>query len=265
MKKLQRVTEVSHLKPHEFNGFLEALDSEGWYVEKVYLESLYREFSDDFFIAYKDKKVLGYILAQKHNDNFAFISNLVIVKEFRLLGFAKELLSYALEHLKGCQIALECDKSSEFLYAKYGFKSYFESVCYIHEVLATPKFLSRTTQKLDAALLSKYNQELLSEKFAKHINFMAEHQDTKFCAIYSEQAVSSYGLSTEYKDGYKVTMMSQNYEELKDIFFSLINLYEVSTKIYVDVTPLEVPMKTLVEELNMKEYSKKSRMYNKVL
>ncbi len=94
---------------------------------------------------------------------------------------------------------------------------------------------------------------------------MAKHQGIRFCAIYTDSDVSSYGLSLKYKDGYKVTIMSKSYEELKDIFFSLISVYDVSTRVYIEVTALEALIKKIVDELKMKEYSRKSRMYNKLL
>lgn len=264
---LKEITiKILNLAPNEFPQLLNALSLEGWYLQNVHLESLYKEFKDDFFCIHNENKIIAFIVAIKYTNEFGFVSNFVVSKEFRELGFGTKLFEHALYHLQGCQIALDCQRSNESFYKKYGFSTYYDSVYYLYEKQEIKNSIfNGITNIVDAKSLNIYNKELLSQSFANHIQSIATHKDTEFRAIYNENKISSYSLATKYLDGYKLVIASQSYEEIKEIFFALIHIYPLKTKIYLEVTKVDFFLVKLCQLLNMKEFSRKSRMYNKVL
>lgn len=255
------------LQKDEFSELIQTLENENWYVEKFHLESLYLEFKDDFFVALLDATVVGFIQALRYSDDFAFISNLIIKKEFRSRGFSKELFSYAMHHLAKRQVALECAKSSEDFYIKNAFTSYYDSVYYIYEVQEKISFTSqqKVSAKLNEKSLYLFNKKLMQEKFSRYLNTIIISNKSIFRAIYNEKKISSYALSTKYKDGYKFSIFSKDNEESLALFLNLSKNYPELTKIYMEVTKLESSLLSIIEVLKMKEYSRMTRMYNKVL
>ncbi len=258
---------ITKLQKKEFPQLLNALYLQGWYLENVHLESLYKEFKENFFCIHIDKKPIAFILAIKYTQRFGLISNFVVLKKFRKHGFGAKLFKYALQHLEGCQILLECEKDKEAFYKNYGFSTYYDSVYYFYEKKENHDFTSNKTIKsvINTKLLNKYNTKLLSQNFANYLENIIKHKDTKLRVIYQGSTISDYGLSTKYLDGYKLAIASQNYEEVKELFFSLINKYPLKTKIYIEITDLEQPLVKLCQFLKMKEFSRKSKMYNKIL
>ena len=99
---------------------------ENWSVEELHGLCQYKLYPNDFFIASKQEQLIGFILAMRHNASFGFISNFIIVKEFRGQGYGKELFSHALKHLGTRQIALDSIKGKEKFYQSFGFQSYFD-------------------------------------------------------------------------------------------------------------------------------------------
>ncbi len=211
--------EIKKLENYHYSKFIDAIELEGWYIEEAYLESLYLEFPNDFFVAFNNKTIVGFISALKYSDEFGFISNFIILKEFRSLGYGKILFEHALLHLKNRQIALECIRKQESFYKKYEFKTYYDSIHYVHTI--------KTKVQV--------------------------------------QTLCSSDSCTSYKDGYKVTIDSSSNEDTLNIFYTLIKDFKVGTKIYIKCSPLDKSLLYVVKKLNMKEFSRMSKMYNKIL
>lgn len=260
---------ISTLKDSEFIPFLRTLAKEDWYVEKLHIESLYKEFHEDFFIAYRDNSLVGVISALRYTENFGFISNFVILKKFRFQGFGKQLFEHALKHLGSRQIALECKKNQEKMYRGYGFQTYYQ-VKYFKSLRGSQIDDSmptniQTTNKHNAHTLFAYNKEMISSKFAKYMNHIVKNPQTTFQAIYKDSMLHAYGLCTVYKDGYKLVIESKSMEEAHALFLKLIEKIEVSTPIYIEIADTEKHLLGLVDLLKMEEDSTLQRMYNKIL
>lgn len=210
---------IKILREEYYSKFIAILRLEGWYIEENYLKSLYKEFQDDFFIAFHDNTPVGFISAIKYSDELGLISNFIILKKFRSLGYGKILFKYALAQLGNRQITLECTKEQESLYKKYNFKAYYDCIHYVYTIkthIQVPNF-------------------------------------------------ASYNLCTNYNDGYKVTITSKSNEDALNIFHTLIKDFKIGTKIYIKCSPLDKSILYVVNKLNMKEFSRMSTMYNKVL
>lgn len=80
-----------------------------------------------YYLAYKDKEVVGYCGVQPQQDRL-FLSKLYVVKEMRGKGISSQLFSYALEQAKRQQLSaiyLTCNKYNEHslqVYAHKGFR-----------------------------------------------------------------------------------------------------------------------------------------------
>lgn len=257
--------EVKQLQEHEFTLFLDALSLQGWEIQNIHLSSLFKVFQNDFFIARKDTKVIGFISALKYTYNFGFISNFIILEEFRSLGYGKELFNYALEHLKNCQITLECKKNQQAFYKAFDFTYYYDSVYYLYEVGEALTSSLKTTSHLDKEKFIAYHEALLPQKYIHHLSNVAQDQKSDFMAIYNENTLSSYGMCFNYKDGYKIILSAKTYEENVALFSSLTKKFKKETKVYMEATVLETELMNLVEDLGMQEHSRMSKMYNKVL
>lgn len=259
--------DIQILQEDDFPQFLELLSTEDWYVEKTHLTLLYQEFPNDFFIAKVDNIPIACVVALRYTELFSFISNFVVLKKYRSLGYGKELFNFALGHLFSRQIAFECDADTMGFYTDFGFQSYYDNVVYLYKVQGDEVFfkVSKLSKEIDLELLYEHNQKLLGEKFSKHINRVAQHQDTKTSFLLQEGKILSYGLRTPYKNGYKVMIASKNLEEVEALFFALIENCTQETKIYIEATPLEAEVLEFIHLQNMQEYSRKLRMYNKVL
>ncbi len=249
--------DIKVLKAHELEFIFKHVKLEGWDVEELHIRCQYKAHPKDFFIAYKDNKAIGFILAIKHSDYFGFISTLLVLKEFRKNGYGTELLQYGIKHLAGCQIALNSVKNKESLYEKFGFKSYFDQINYKFIVGSIVKDVSHTLDDFDSKLSlngrSKYEECIFTNK------------NIRYKAITANNIISSFGISSKYLDGYKVVINSKNIDEALSLFFELIKEFDNGDAIYIESTKMEAVTIRLVKYLNMIEYSSLTRMYNKVL
>jgi len=227
-------------------------------VEEQHISCQYKINPDDFFIAYKDKNLIGFIVALKQSDDFGFISTLIVLKEFRRLGYAKLILDFALEHLGQRQIALDCDFKYKKLYERVGFKSYFD----LHKFLYITRTTSQSTKHFTFIDYAKCTSQ---NKHNPYIQCLLSNQDTSYKAILQDDIVASYGLSFKYKDGYKVVIDSNDYEEVKAIFSELIKEFDEGICIYIDATKLNPIFLNLANDFEMIEYTRFARMYNKVI
>ncbi|WP_455756918.1 GNAT family N-acetyltransferase [Sulfurimonas sp.] len=250
---------IKQLNKEQLPLLLNALELESWHVETADINCLYANFSKGFLIAYSDDTVVGFISAIKYSENFGLISNFVVLKEFRTRGFGRELFNHAMSLLDGCQIALESSIEDEYIYVKKGFKSYYDSIYYCFHIDKKSYFANNFNIK------NFLDEKEISDKYSIYLNCVASHKDTIVKAIYNDEKLSSYGLCTQHGDGYKVVISSKDNDETLAIFFSLIEKFELSTKIYIEVTKLDANLINIVNLLKMKEHSKKRKMYNKIL
>jgi len=118
------------LKKDELALLYSYSQKEGWDTEEIHTNSLYAAHPNDFFIAYENEELIGFILAVKHNNKFGLISNLLVLKEFRRRGYGKTLLEFGVEYLENRQIALDSIKGKEAFYETIGFRAYFDTITY---------------------------------------------------------------------------------------------------------------------------------------
>ena len=257
---------ITQLQKNEFPLFLDAIRLENWHLEIIHLESLFKEFPHDFFIAKKGNDIVGFITALQHTSNFGFISNFIILKRFRSLGFGKRLFNFALNYLGDAQITLECKKNQESFYEAFNFTSYYDSINYVYSIKDEYSTTLESTSHFNEEKLFEYHKAHLPQKYIQHLSSIIKHDDTLFEAIYNDETkLSSYGICMPFADGYKVILSSSNYQEAINMFFNFMNSFDKATKIYLVVTKLEPMLIKMVENLEMKEYSRMSKMYNKVL
>ncbi|MBL4730376.1 MAG: GNAT family N-acetyltransferase [Sulfurimonas sp.] len=261
--------EIKQLNNSQFSSLLDALRREDWYIEKVALESLFDIFSDDFFIAYKNNSIVGFIVALRYTEKFGFISNFVILKKFRSKGYGKILFEHALAHLNTRQIALDVDKKQENFYKKYDFKTYYINSYYKHfiKIRIKDSTFKQTgiTDKLQKKDIQAYTEKIISKKYAHYIQKVLDDKNTLFRALYKNKTLLAYAFCTQYKDGYKCIVSASTYEEVSILYFHLCNAIKLNTHIYIEVTSLESNVLKLVDLLKMKEVSQRKRMYNKIL
>jgi len=250
-----KMLNVKRLKENDFSHFIHSLYDEGWLVEELYLKFLYNEFQNDFFIASLKNEVVGFISAIKKKQDLGIISNFIIMKKFRSRGFGKQLFSHALQHLNNRQITLECTSKQESFYIPFGFSTYYDSIFYV--------YTTHTTFAKNKSVSSFFDKEKIS--LSKEIACIQEDVSTLFRAIYHTNKLSSYGVCTPYNDGYKIIISSLSEEEALALFLALLNPLEIGTKIYIEVSPLELPQLNVVKVLKMTEFSRIHKMYNKVL
>jgi len=231
---------------------------EGWDSEEIHTVSLLKTQPDDFFIAYKDEQLIGFIVAIKHSNSFGFISTFLVLKEFRGLGYGKIIFQHALQHLDGCQIALESIIDKQFIYEKIGFVSYFYVVTY--------KFVKGSIiMKESATPIMDLEKKLSLDGQTPYMKDLLLSEGVNYKAIKKEALISSFAYSFKYVDGYKVTIDSDDVNEAVVLFFALVENFENGTNIYLQATKLSPLLLALVEALKMSEYSKLVRMYNKVI
>lgn len=256
---------IKPLQINEFSQLIDALKEQNWYLDRVYLKALYETFSNDFFIAKKDEHTVGFISALPYSTKFGFISNFIILREFQSLGYGTFLFSFALQHLKGLQIALDVKQNTNFLYEKYGFKTYYDVTTYIYKV---QKDVTKT-KELQTPFIEKdfllFNENINEQKYTQTILQIIKKSTSKYNAQYKDGVLVSYGLSSPYHDGYKMSIVAQQNEDALSLFQSLIASLSVNTKIYIEATPLNASVLYVVNELKMEVCFKMKRMYNKVL
>ena len=228
---------------------------EGWDTESIHSQTLFHLHPHDFFIAIKQKQVIGFIIALKYSSTFGFISNLLILKEFRGLGHGQELLSYALKHLKGCQIGLDSIVEKETIYQKFGFKSYFDLITY--------KFFTGSVMlsKSDLKVIDFDEIFSLKEKDS-YMKEMISNKNISYKSIKKENQETSFAFSFSYIDGYKIHIESKDINEALTLFFALANLHNEGTVIYLQSSLLTPMIQAIVELLKMQVHTKYVRMYN---
>ena len=257
---------IRELQQNELTSFFTSFENEGWDNELAHIACLFQSYPNDFFIAYMDKVLVGFILAVKESEIFGTISNLLVLKEFRSQGFSKELLSFALIHLDGCQIAIESMQGKEAIYETFGFKPYYESSLFSFK----PRIILLYTSHIkvrDVNLPSflECNKRLNSLKKTSYLSCIFNSNSTLCKAVYKDQLISSYAILFPYKDGYKIALASSDINESLSLFSNLMQGLEDSIPIYVDISQLEPFKFPLIDLLNMKKISTTTKMYNKIL
>ena len=254
------------LQNNEFNYFLDACTYEGWDIDLTHTKCLFENYPEHFFIAYSDDNIVGYVLAIKESDEFGIVSNLLVLKEYRLQGYAKEILEFALKHLGNRQIAIDSVKGVEGLYEKFGFKSYYESSVF-HFLTGKIKLPSSHINVSDVSLkdLLDYDKKHNSLKKHSYTSCLFNAEDTSYKAVYNNSDISSYALRLKYKDGYKIVISSNEINEAVTLFFSFLDGILDSTHIYMQIPETDKLQLALAELLEMTKLSSTTKMYNKVL
>lgn len=257
---------IRELQHNELTSFLTYFENEGWDNELAHIECLYQSYPNDFFIAYHDNALVGFILAVKESEIFGTISNLLVVNEFRSQGFSKELLSFALIHLDGCQIAIESMQGKEKIYEAFGFKSYYESSLFSFN---TPIILQADSHikvsDVDLSSFLECNKRLNSLKNISYLTCICNSNSTICKAVYKDQLISSYAILFPYKDGYKIALASSDINDSLSLLSNVTQGLEDQIPIYMDISQLEPFKLALVDLLNMKKISTTTKMYNKIL
>lgn len=255
---------IRELKQNELAFFLTSFENEGWDNELTHIACLYESYPNDFFIAYKDEVLVGYVLAVKESEIFGTISNLLVLKEFRSQGFSKELLSFALKHLDGCQIAIDSIQGKEKIYAAFGFKPYYESSLFSFNSSITIHTNSNITVS-DVSLPSFLECNKNSLKNTSYISCIFNSNSTLCKAVYKDQLISSYAILFPYKNGYKIVLASSDIDESLSLLSNLTQDLEYSRSIYMEISQIEQLNAVLVNLLNMEKISSTIKMYNKIL
>lgn len=255
---------IRGLKQNEFASFLTSFENEDWDNELSHIVCLYESYPNDFFIAYEDEVLVGFVLAVKESEIFGTISNLLVLKEFRSQGFGKELLSFALKHLGGCQIAIHSIQGKENFYEAFGFKSYYESSLFSFNSSITIHANSNITLS-DVSLPSFLECNKSSLKNTSYISCIFNSNSTICKAVYKDQLISSYAILFPYKNGYKIVLASSDIEESLSLLSNLTQDLEYSSSIYMEISQIEQFNVALVNLLNMEKISSTTKMYNKIL
>ena len=250
--------QIKTLQEDELPLLFHNTNTEGWDNEALHTTALFHAHTNDFFIAYKEKKLIGFIIAIKYSDKFGFISSFLVLKEFRGLGYGKEIFTFAVKHLECCQIALDSVVGKESLYKQYGFKTYF--------TVNTYKFSngSVTLPHTDFKVVD-FDKKLSLKNKDNYMKEMILSKSTNYRAIKHKKVISSFAMSFRYVDGYKLHIESENINEALTLFFTLVNIHKDGTAIYLQASPLSPMLEAIVELLKMKEHSRFTRMYNFVL
>jgi len=231
---------------------------EGWHNEELHTRALYKAHPNDFFIAYKKKKLIGFILAIKHYENFGFVSSFLVLKKYRSLGYGKKKFEHVLKHLHGCQIALDSVEDKQDFYKVYGFKAYFDVINYVFTTGSV------TLEKLPHKTIG-FNSNISLKNQSKYMKNLLLSEGISYRAIKKEDSISSFAFIFKYIDGYKIHIDSNEINEALTLFFALTNRLEIGTKIYVQVSQLAPIQEAIVELLEMEQESKYVRMYNKII
>ena len=249
---------IKNLQEQDLSLFFHYAQLEKWDIEEIHIRTLLKTNPDDFFIFYENSKLLGFVVALRESEEFGFISSVLVLEEFRNLGYGKMIFSFALEHLEGCQIALDSLLTQESFYEQFGFESYFDVIHY--------KFITgNITAKSHNYELIDFDKKLSLLGVSEYIRLLLSQHTLEYKAIKSHNTVSSYAFSFAYKDGYKITIDADNINETSTLFFALADKYDKGTNIYIQVTKLSPLLEILVQTLQMSKVSKMTRMYNKIL
>lgn len=249
--------QIKNVHEQDLALFFHYAQLENWDIEELHIRTLLKTNPDDFFIFYENSDLLGFVVALKESENFGFISSLLVVEKFRLLGYGKKIFTFALEYLRSRQIALDSVLGQESFYEQFGFSSYFD--VHLYRFIAdsnsyapkVPQLLNKT-QALARQIHSPYLQELLSNK------------DVHYRAII-DKVVTSFAFSFPYKDGYKITINTKDTKDVARLFFSLVQEYPQGSAIYIQTTKLSPLLEAFAKDVKMIQVSHHTRMYNKIL
>ncbi|SFV66852.1 GCN5-related N-acetyltransferase [hydrothermal vent metagenome] len=250
--------QIQKLQEKDLTLFYSHAKEEQWDIEDIHIPTLLKTNPKDFFIFYENKKLLGYVVALKESEQFGFISSLLVLKEFRSLGYGKKILTVALKHLQNRQIALDSVLGQETFYEKFSFKRYFD-VSYFKFIVGSVALSQPKYDTID------FDAKLSLDGQSEYTKLLLQNKNIHYKAIKSNNTISAFAFSFTYKDGYKITLNAEDINEAISLFFALTNNYKKNTNIYIQVTRLSPILEAITEALQMSEVSKMTRMYNKVL
>jgi len=231
---------------------------EGWNLEEAHFKTLYKVKPNDFFIAFKDDKLVGFILAIKHSNKFGMISTFLILKEYRSLGFGKTLFQYALAHLKGCQIALDSIIGYENFYKKFNFKEYFDVYTY--------KYITDSLKVKNKNIkIYNFNEKLSLKNKNEYQKIILKDKNIKYKELRQKNTTTSFAYILPFNDGYKITIEAHDINEAISLFLELAKEVNIKSNIYIEVSKLSPMLMDVTKVLDMKIESQLLRMYNKIL
>lgn len=253
---MKKTMQIQKLREHDLELFYKHAKKENWDIEDIHIRASLKTHPNDFFIFYKNSQLIGFVVALKENEEFAFISSLLVLKEFRGIGYGKEIFLLALEHLKACQVALDSVLGQEPFYEKFGFKSYFDIDTLVFKTgQMSPK--NNTIEVVD------FDKKLSLKGQSEYLKTLLLEKGVHYKAIKDD--LNSFAFAFAYKDGYKVFINTQDINHAITLFFSLCQNYESGTFIYMQSSPQEPMLQALSQALSMTKVSHFTRMYNKIL
>ncbi|HIP19576.1 MAG TPA: N-acetyltransferase [Sulfurimonas sp.] len=250
--------QIQNLHLDDLELFYKYAKEEHWDIEDPHIRALLKTHPEDFFIFYEDSELVGFVVAIKENEELGFISSLLVLKEFRSLGYGKKIFTFACEHLGERQIGLDSVLGQEIFYEKFNFKRYFDVNTYQFQ---TGKFSINS----DTYSIIDFDKELCLSNQTEFLKELLVNEDLDYKAIIEEGVVSSFAFSFHYKDGYKVTIHTQDVNHGAALFFALCKDYIHHTAIYIQTTKVDSLLEALAQALEMKQVSYTTRMYNKIL
>ena len=248
--------QIQNLKESDLERFYQYAKEEEWDIEDVHIRSLLKTHPDDFFIFYHNNELIGYVVALKESEQFGFISSLLVLQEFRGLGYGEKIFSFSLEYLKGCQIALDSVLGQEKFYEKFGFASYFDVNTHVFKT-------GQVSTKKNAIEVVDFDKELSLKGQNEYFKTLLLDKNVTYKAI--KDNFDSFAFSFAYKDGYKVTIKTDDINYGVTLFFALTQNYESNTAIYMQLSPQEAILEAISQALSMQKVSHFTRMYNKIL
>lgn len=231
---------------------------EKWDMQELETKALFSVHQNDFFVAFLEEELLGFIVAIKYNEKLGFISSFLVLQKFRSLGYGKILFSHALKHLDGYQIALDSIIGQESFYRQFSFEEYFDVSIYAFEIGSMKlDFLSLDIYKTKDNILTKNARESQKRLFL---------QDEVLCkSILKDNEESSYAYMFPYLNAYKIEINSTDINETLALYIALTKNLQDGTTVYIKVDVLSPVLLSITKVLNMKLHYKYTRMYNKIL
>ena len=248
--------QIQNLQEQELSLLFHNAKLENWDIEELHIHALLQTHPNDFFIFYANRELIGYCVALKESEKFGFISSVLVLEQFRSLGYGKQIFTFALEYLGKRQIALDSVLGQESFYKKFGFSSYFDVNLY--------KFIMGSCSlnvELPKTLINA--QSLSTSQYSPYLQALLSNKDVMYRAMDKEG--TSFAFSFGFKDGYKVTINIEDINDAAILFFSLVKDYPIGTAIYIQTTKLSPLLEAFVKALKMTQVSHLTRMYNKII
>jgi len=239
---------ISTLKKEDFTLLLHYLKSENNYVEEFFLLCQFELYSQDFFVAYLHKKLVGFVVARRESLEFGTLSSLYVLKEFRRKSFAKQLISHALTHLEQRQVLIESVLGKERLYENFGFKSYLSTTTY--------------RLKLEEILNIKPTLEVNPEEY-EEFRCLLKNKSTQLLAIKGNK--SAFALSLKESHFYKLSIHSHNQEEIATLLYELCKDFSTQSTLLIEASLLQTPLLSFIQNISATKESTRTKMYNKIL